>query len=58
MISCKHATELMSQDLDRQLSRSERLRLRLHLLFCIGCRRTREQFRFMRQALRNYPWKR
>jgi predicted Fe-S protein YdhL (DUF1289 family) len=31
--------------------------LRLHLLFCIGCRRTREQFRFMRDAMHKHPWK-
>lgn len=57
MMSCKHATELISQGLDRQLSLGERWRLRLHLLVCIGCRRTQIQFRFLREALRNHPWK-
>lgn len=57
MMSCKHATELMSQGLDRPLSRSERLRLRLHLLLCLGCRRTQAQFRFLRDAMRQHPWK-
>jgi hypothetical protein len=57
MINCKQATELISQGLDRQLSLGERLHLRLHLLFCIGCRRTREQFDFMRDAMRKHPWK-
>ena len=50
MISCKHATELMSQGLDRRLTWGERLGLRLHLFICIGCRRTIAQFRFLRQA--------
>lgn len=56
MINCKQATELMSQGLDRQLSAGERLRLRLHLLFCVGCRRTQAQFRFLREAMRKHPW--
>jgi len=56
MISCKHATELMSQGLDRQLSLGERLRLRLHLFICIGCRNTLKHFRFLREAIRKHPW--
>jgi len=57
MTSCKHATELISQGMDRKLTLSERLHLRLHLLICIGCRRTQAQFRFMRQAMAQHPWK-
>lgn len=57
MISCKHATELLSQGLDRPLSLAERLRLRLHLFICVGCRTTREQFRFLRKALARHPWR-
>ena len=53
MISCKHATELMSQGLDRRLTWGERLGLRLHLFICIGCRRTIAQFRFLRVAVRS-----
>lgn len=57
MISCRKATELMSQGLDRRLSPGERLSLRLHLLFCIGCRNTQRQFRFLREAISRHPWK-
>lgn len=57
MISCKQATELMSQGLDRPLSLGERLRLRLHLLFCVGCRNTLRQFQFLRDAISRHPWK-
>ncbi|MFA6311772.1 MAG: zf-HC2 domain-containing protein [Sterolibacterium sp.] len=57
MISCKQATELMSQGLDRQLTLSERLGLRLHLLMCVGCRNTQKHLRFLRQAIRMHPWK-
>jgi hypothetical protein len=54
MMSCKQATDMMSQGLDRNLSLGERLGLRLHLLICIGCRRTRVQFDFLRQAVQRY----
>ena len=36
-LTCKEATGLISQALDRQLSRWERLILRLHLLICDAC---------------------
>lgn len=55
MITCKHATELMSQGLDRKLSLFERLRLRAHLFICSGCRNTGRHFRFLRIAIRHHP---
>jgi hypothetical protein len=51
MISCKEATRLASLQLERPLSLWERARFRLHLAFCIGCRRAEKQFRFLRQAM-------
>ena len=51
MLNCKEATALMSQAQDRPLSRAERLRLRLHLLFCRGCRRFNAQMTFLRRAI-------
>lgn len=51
MISCKEASRLVSLQLDRPLSLRARLQLRLHLAFCIGCRRAEKQFRFLRQAM-------
>lgn len=50
MLSCKEATELMSQRQDRQLGLMERISLRLHLLMCVGCRHFDEQMDFLRQA--------
>jgi len=50
MISCMEATRLASLQLERPLSRWERLQFRLHLAFCIGCRRAEKQFAFMRQV--------
>jgi hypothetical protein len=50
MISCKEATRLASLQLERKLSLWERVQFRLHLAFCVGCRRAEKQFAFMRQA--------
>lgn len=52
MISCKEATELMSQGQDRRLALSERATLRLHLLFCAGCANFRRQLDVLRAACR------
>jgi hypothetical protein len=52
MLSCKEATHLMSQDLDRHLARMERLGLWLHLLVCKGCRATERHFAFLHAAAR------
>lgn len=54
-MNCKEAIRLMSQEMDRNLSGSERLSLRLHVLICIGCHRYRQQMAFLRQACRRDP---
>ncbi len=38
MISCKRATELLSQQMDQKLSLWQRFVLRFHLLMCSACR--------------------
>ena len=50
MPTCKQSAELMSQALDRHLDVGERLKLRLHLVFCNGCRNARRHFDFIREA--------
>lgn len=50
MMSCKKATELMSQSQDRELSIKERSLLKLHLTMCNGCRNYRKQLDFIRSA--------
>jgi hypothetical protein len=52
MMNCHQATQLMSQELDRQLNRRERLRLRLHVMMCTGCSNFRRQMAFLRRATR------
>jgi predicted anti-sigma-YlaC factor YlaD len=52
MMNCKQATELMSQELERSLSWSERMALRFHLMMCSGCTNFRRQMAFIRDACR------
>lgn len=52
MLSCKEATHLVSQGLDRRLGLAERVRLRLHLAICDGCSNFRKQMAFLRKAMR------
>jgi hypothetical protein len=52
ILSCKEATRLVSQGLDRRLGLGERMALRLHLAICEGCSRFRRQVLFLREAVR------
>lgn len=54
MLSCRQATELMSQEQDRPLSLAERLGLRLHVLICTGCSNYRRQMGVLRAACRRF----
>jgi len=51
-LSCKEATRLVSEGLDRDLGPAERLRLQAHLAICRGCQAVSEQLEFLRRALR------
>lgn len=50
MLNCKQASELVSQSLDRPLSWSNRLQLKLHLLICKFCKRFFKQMHGMKHA--------
>ena len=52
ILSCKEATHLVSQGLDRRLGLAERLALRLHLAICNGCTNFSKQVQFLRKAMR------
>ena len=39
MLTCKHASQLVSRSLDRRLTTRERFMLRLHLFTCKACSR-------------------
>jgi hypothetical protein len=50
MMSCRKATHLMSQELDRKLSTRERMALRFHVLMCSGCTNFRRNMSFLRRT--------
>ena len=52
MLSCKQASQLISQSLDRKLSWRERLALCMHLLICKYCTRFSQQLQILRVALK------
>lgn len=54
MLTCRQATRLMSEGMDRPLRPGERLQLRLHLAFCRGCRAFKRQTAFLRRASRAF----
>ena len=51
MLTCKEASRLSSERLDRKLSVGAWLVLRMHLTLCEGCSRVNGQFQFLRQAM-------
>jgi len=51
MLTCKEASRLSSEALDRKLSVSEWLALRMHLALCQGCSRVNAQYQFLRRAM-------
>lgn len=52
MLTCRQATKLVSEGLDRRLAPGERATLYLHLAACRGCRNVDRQFAFLRRAVR------
>lgn len=51
MLSCKQASQLISQSLDRRLSGRERWSLRFHLMICDMCTRFSKQLVVLRLAM-------
>lgn len=54
LVSCREATQLLSQREERRLSLPERVKLGLHLGVCEACSRFAAQLRLMREALGRY----
>lgn len=54
MLSCKDASRLVSDSLDRKLPWRQRLQLRIHLLICSVCARFRRQVLFLDQTASRY----
>jgi len=55
MLTCKEASRLFSQGLDRKLGLWDRLRLRLHLVICDACSAFTRQMKFLRRAIERLP---
>src|SRR5947207_106360 len=53
--SCKEASRLQSQALDRKLPMLQRIGLQMHLFLCKWCRRYGKQIRFLQDAARDHP---
>jgi hypothetical protein len=54
-LSCKEASRLISEGMDRRLSVPERIKLRLHVSICDACTRFTSQVAFLRRALKAFP---
>ena len=52
MLSCKNASQIISQSLDRPLTMRERFALKLHLLICKYCKQFSQQLHAIRVALK------
>lgn len=52
MLTCRQASQLVSESQERTLGRQERWGLRLHLWVCVSCRRFERQVRLLRRVLR------
>ena len=57
MLSCKEATRLVSQGMDRRLPFGRRVQLRVHLAICDGCTNFSKQMALLRRALREFGTK-
>jgi hypothetical protein len=50
--TCKEVSQLASDAMEERLPLGKRLGLRLHLWFCMACRRYVRQLRFLKKASR------
>lgn len=55
LLSCEHASRMVSESMDRPLTLRERVTLRMHLMMCSFCTRFSRQMRFLRQATNQFP---
>jgi predicted anti-sigma-YlaC factor YlaD len=55
MLSCREVTDRASDVLDGNLPPLSRLKLRLHLMICEGCRTYIDQMRGLKTMLRQRP---
>ena len=51
MLTCKQASQIISQSLDNPLSWSDRMKLKFHLFICDACTRFNQQLRLIKNAV-------
>lgn len=51
-MNCKESTRLLSEALERELTKEERAEVEKHLAVCPACTRCRKQFEELRRAVR------
>lgn len=54
MLNCVEATRLMSEAQERELTLTEKLPLKMHVMMCSGCRNFQAQMRTLRRIARAY----
>jgi len=54
MLSCKEATRLVSEELDRELPLWQRLSLRFHVVMCRGCSRFARQITALNRVVADH----
>jgi len=52
MLTCKQASQIISQSLDKPLSWSDRLKLKFHLIICAACNRFNQQLHWLNTAVK------
>jgi predicted anti-sigma-YlaC factor YlaD len=52
MMNCRQITQLVSKAMDAELPWYQRLAIRIHLVYCVWCRRYAAQIKFLRKATR------
>ena len=55
MLNCRQVARLISQSMDATLPWHRRLGMRIHLLYCVWCRRYAAQLKLLRKAARELP---
>lgn len=54
MLTCKEASVMVSQSLDRKLTVRERLNVKFHLMMCSACQRMEKQLQLLRALTQRY----
>ena len=53
MLSCRDVSQLVSESMDRKLSMSQNIEIKMHLFMCKFCSRFKKQVFSIRQAIRD-----